>query len=92
MNRALEQFGCDLQVDFPVIVTDRGSNMISAFRADQNIHCVNHLLHNAVENAIKRVPELAEMVDKCSKIVKFFKKSDENSNLGVSLKSLCPNW
>lgn len=75
--------------DRPVIVTDRGSNMISAFRNSNKIHCVNHLLHNIIEKAVLKVQELSDIVNKCSKLVKFFKKSGENSNLRVSLKSHC---
>lgn len=86
----LKDFGCDLEIDKPVIVTDRGSNMIKAFSDAENIYCVNHLLNNAVEKAIHAIPEMQSLVSNCSKLVKYFKKSGMNSTLGVSLKSFCP--
>lgn len=77
-------------MDNPVIVTDRGSNMIKAFCDLDKINCVNHLLNNAVEKAIHAVPEVGEIITICSKLVKYFKKSGMNSSLGLSLKSFCP--
>lgn len=77
-------------MDNPIIVTDRGSNMIKAFHDLQKTHCINHLLNNAVEKGINAVPEVSLMVSTCSKLVKFFKKSGMNSSLGFSLKSFCP--
>lgn len=86
----LQNFGCDLEGDKPIIVTDRGSNMIKAFRDLDKIHCVNHLLNNAVEKAIDAVPDMSFIVSTCTKLVKYFKKSGMNSSLGFSLKSFCP--
>ncbi|KAL7728508.1 hypothetical protein ACLKA6_012522 [Drosophila palustris] len=62
----LKSFGCDLEEDSPVFVTDRGSNMVAAFRDTEKIHCINHLLNNVIEGAIKAVPEMAEIVAICS--------------------------
>ncbi|KAL7725189.1 hypothetical protein ACLKA6_017345 [Drosophila palustris] len=64
----LTSFGCNLEEDSPVFVTDRGSNMVAAFRDTEKIHCINHLLNNVIESAIKAVPEMAEIVAICSKL------------------------
>ncbi|XP_041451347.1 uncharacterized protein LOC121404975 [Drosophila obscura] len=34
IREILKDFGCDLELDNPIIVTDRGSNMIKAFGQD----------------------------------------------------------
>ncbi|KAL7735177.1 hypothetical protein ACLKA6_014893 [Drosophila palustris] len=62
----LTSFGCDLEEDSPVFDTDRGSNMVAAFRDTEKIHCINHLLNNVIEGAIKAVPEMAEIVVICT--------------------------
>lgn len=87
MRGILNDFGCCLEEKKPVIVTDRSSNMIAAFRDNRHIHCMNHLIHNCVEKAVKDVQEIADLVINCSKLVKYFEKSGSNSNLGISLKS-----
>lgn len=44
------EFDCDLN-DNGIIVTDRGSSMIAA------LHCVDHLIHNALQKSIEEVAE-----------------------------------
>lgn len=84
----LKDFGCDLEIDKPVIVTDRGSNMIKAFSDAENIYCVNHLLNNAVEKAIHAIPEMQSLVSNCSKLVKYFKKKRNEFNTWSILEEL----
>lgn len=69
------------------MVTDRGSNMIAAFRSFDHIFCINHLLHNVIEKSIKEIPEIIEICNICTKLVKYFKKSGINCSLQTSLKS-----
>lgn len=72
------------------MVTDRGSNMVAAFNCFPHIYCINHLLNNVIEKAIKNVEELNELCNLCSKLVKYFKKSGDNCKLSQTLKSHCP--
>lgn len=87
----LQNFCCNLDEDQPVIVTDRGSNMIAAFKGYDHIQCVNHLLQNIIEETVKKIIEFSEMVDKCSKLVKFFKKSGSNFFFKCDVEKLVPN-
>lgn len=87
--KTLTDFNCELSSK-AIIVTDRGANMVSAFRACNHIFCINHLLNNAVEKSIKETPEIAELCNICSKLVRYFKKSGINSKLQSTLKSFCP--
>ena len=73
-----------------IIVTDRGSNMIAAFKEKNRICCVNHLIHNTVEEAVEGVAEIAGIIAVSQKIVKYFKKSGINSSLRTKLKSFAP--
>lgn len=77
-------------IDDPLIVTDRGANMKAAFSGLSSLNCVNHLLDNVIGKVVKEVPELDNMVDCCSKLVKYFKKSGQNNVLKGTLKSYCP--
>lgn len=88
MVSLLSEFNCSLNSKV-VVVTDRGSNMIAAFKEDNNIHCISHLIHNTVEKCIKKTTQIDELISLCSKLVKFFKKSGLNAELETSLKSFC---
>lgn len=90
MFKVLEEFGSEIAKDDPIIVTDRGSNMISAFSGNNNIYCIDHLINNTIQKTVSNIPQLAELVTNCSKLVKYFKKSGINSNMKTSLKSMCP--
>lgn len=46
MRRILNDYGCCQEEEKPVLVKNRGSNMITAFRDNRHIHCMNHLIHN----------------------------------------------
>lgn len=85
----LSEYNCTLN-NKVMIVTDRGANMIAAFRDCSKIHCVSHLLHNTVEKSIHGVSEIAALCQLCTKLVKYFKKSGENNNLQTTLKSFSP--
>lgn len=89
LDNLLAEFDCSLN-DRTVIVTDRGSNIKAALKEHENIHCINHLLHNTIEKCIKTSPQIDEIVTMSSKLVKFFKKSGLNCDLNTSLKSYTP--
>lgn len=72
------------------MVTDRGSNMVSAFRPYNHLFCVNHLLQNTLQKSMDEVDEISNMCRISSKIVRYFKKSGSNSNFTTSLKSYSP--
>jgi len=65
-------------MDEPIIVTDRGANMKAAVSGLNTLNCVNHSIHNVIGKAVDAVPELEKMVIRCSKLVKYFKKSGQN--------------
>ncbi|KAL7723945.1 hypothetical protein ACLKA6_017956 [Drosophila palustris] len=65
----LQDFDRDLLIDDPMIVTDRGSNMIAAFSGLNTLSYVNHLVHNVIGKVVEEVPELLEMYKGMSSIV-----------------------
>ncbi|XP_073822587.1 uncharacterized protein [Musca autumnalis] len=89
MENILKDFGCELN-HLVRVVTDRGSNMKTAFSNEQHIFCINHLLNNVIEKAIADVEEVKTMSCECAKVVKYFKKAGINSSLHSTLKSYTP--
>jgi len=51
----LQNIGWDLDEDQPVIVTDRGSNIIAAFQGYDHIHLVNHLFQKIIKATDYRI-------------------------------------
>lgn len=85
----LNIYNCKLED--AIIVTDRGSNMVAAFKQFRHIYCIDQLLNNVIEKGIKEVDEISELCNLSSKLVEYFKISGENSKLNSSLKSFCPS-
>lgn len=65
-------------------VSDRGSNMVSALRTYENIHCFAHMLNNTVQKMLASVEDHLKPV---KALVKYFKVTGLNSGLDESLKS-----
>ena len=61
--------------------------MIAAFQEFEHINCANHLLNNVVEKSIHDVPSIDILINKSTKLVKYFKKSGVNTHLNTTLKS-----
>lgn len=70
-------------------VTDRGSNIRAALKEFSRLNCYGHLSNNIVVQMCKIEP-VAEIVEKASKLVKYFKSSTLNSKLTSTLKSFSP--
>lgn len=70
----LLEFGVLPCIDDFTFVTDRGTNMASALRYSNHIHCFAHLINNTVGKMMKDVP----CVKSATSIVQYFKKSDNN--------------
>lgn len=54
------------------------------------LHCVDHLIHNALQKSIEEVAEAENLCQAWCKLVKYFKKSGLNSALATTLKSFSP--
>lgn len=67
-----------------VFVSDRGSNMISALRKYEHIHCFAHIINNVVQHMLALV---AEDLSPVKALVKYFKVTGLNSGLDETLKS-----
>lgn len=68
------------------MVTDRGSNMLSAMADIDSEVCTSHLGNNLVGHMLK-VPEAKEILHKASALVTYFKKSHVGSQMDSELKS-----
>lgn len=67
-----------------VFVSDRGSNMISALKNFESIHCFAHMLNNTVQHMLEIVNDDLTPV---KALVKYFKVTGLNSRLDETLKS-----
>lgn len=91
IDQALDRMGLIPFVDKIVFVTDRGSNIVNAFRMIniERLNCYDHLLNNVVGKVCKM-----ELVDNIllpvCKLVKFIKIGGHNTKFGKGLKSHCP--
>ncbi|KAI8115894.1 Transposable element Hobo transposase [Lucilia cuprina] len=52
------------------VVTDRGSNIVAAFRSTAHIYCINHLLNNVIQKSIDAVPEVKFFCDESVVVIK----------------------
>lgn len=89
VRKILHEF--DLVLDNnAIIVTDRGSNMVAAFQTNNHMFCINHLMHNTLQKSMENIPDVANLIHSCTKLVKYFKVTGLNSNLNTTLKSFSP--
>lgn len=69
-----------------VFTTDRGGNVKKALENVTRMNCFPHFLNNISKEACT-VPSAFETLEKCKKLVKYFKKCGKNNCLATSLKS-----
>lgn len=72
--------------EYVCIVTDRGTSMLSAVNEIESEACKAHLLNNVVQQIMK-VPEVKDIVNQASSLVKYMKVSHAASQLTYKLKS-----
>lgn len=77
--------------DKPIVVTDRGASMLTAFRTDKHISCIEYLLKNTIQKSMTEIPEISELNEHCTNLVKYLKTSGLNTNLVTSFNSYSPN-
>lgn len=79
-------------------VTDQGSNMISALRNYNRLNCCAHLINNVlrnlfylkflsqeIDNGLKPLEPIINLMTECKTLVKFMKSSGMNSELSTVL-------
>jgi hypothetical protein len=72
-------------------VTDRGSNVIKGLEDYNRLNCTDHLYNTILEHGTTRTPEIKDLVEKASKLVRYSKKSDGvMASLKTTLKSTVP--
>lgn len=82
IDKYLKEFELEPFIENVTFVTDRGTNMVSALRNSNHIHCFAHLINNTVDKILKKL----DCVRAATAIVKYFKSSG-NNKFGISLKS-----
>jgi hypothetical protein len=93
MTEELAKYYISADEESITYVTDRGSNMISAFGSNIRINCIDHLLNNVLENVFTKCTQLAELNDlltSCKELVAYFKRGALQSRLKTSLKAEAP--
>ncbi|XP_046812650.1 uncharacterized protein LOC111687833 isoform X2 [Lucilia cuprina] len=65
----LSEFDC-VFTENVTVVTDRGSNIVAAFRSTAYIFCINHLLNNVIQKSIDAVPEVKFICDVSVVVIK----------------------
>lgn len=84
VRKRLRKLGINL--DKVVFVTDRGSNVIAALKDYQHIACALHFINNCLQNCFKS-GRPAEILVICRKIIRYIKKSGQNTLFEPTLKS-----
>lgn len=87
IKKALESNGLPFDHNKLVFVTDRGSNIKKALDNFTRLNCFPHFVNNTVQQTCK-VDVISKIIDRCAKLVKYFKISGLNNELRVSLKSI----
>lgn len=64
--------------------------MVAAFQTNNHMFCINHLMHNTLQKSMENIPDVANLIHSCTKLVKYFKVTGLNSNLNTTLKSFSP--
>lgn len=73
-----------------VITTDRGSNMISAFKNDIRLDCAAHILNTIVTTGLDKAdPVISDLIDNCKALVKYMKKASLQDKLVKTVKQSC---
>lgn len=77
LKRITEEWGITNKV--VAVVTDNGANMVAAVRKAGWRHhpCFAHTLNLIVKDSLKTVPEVVNVLEKCSAIVSFFHHSTQ---------------
>lgn len=89
LNTLFCEFGID-NLEKVRFVTDRGTNILKALEDNIRLNCSSHLLANVLEPAFDKSLEVAELVETCKKMVRYFKKANLQHQLLTSLKNPCP--
>lgn len=91
INRAtmkvIKEYELESHIDSIVFITDRGTNMISAYSDYTRYNCINHMCNNIVAHAIEPVNSL---ISKVARVVKYMKVTGLNSKLSKNLESHVP--
>lgn len=87
MEKCLQNFDCDIDIDDPIIVTDNDENLKNAFENRQHLQCISSLLSNAIEKVFQDVSELQTLLEKCIDLAQDYRESNENFGLQTHL---CP--
>lgn len=72
--------------EYVCMVTDRGSNMLSAISGLESGLCKAHLLNNVTQQIMK-VPEVKDIVNQASSLVRYMKTSHAGAQMTSKLKS-----
>lgn len=72
--------------EYVCMVTDRGSNMLSAVSCFESEVCLAHLCNNVIGQMMK-VPEMKDIVTKATALVRYMKTSHAASQMTSKLKS-----
>lgn len=67
-----------------VFISDRGTNMVSALRNMESIHCYAHMLNNTVQHMLDLI---SKELDPVKALVKYFKVTGLNCKMTETLKS-----
>lgn len=91
INYVLEEIGIIYLKDKMVLVTDRGTNIISAgnILKINRLNCYDHLLNNVVGHVCK-IDLIEAVLKPVRSLVKFIKIGGHNNKLKKGLKSHCP--
>lgn len=73
-------------MDKVIFVSDRGSNILAAFRDHQHIACSLHFLNNCLQNVFKS-GQPKKVLRLCQKSVRYIKKSGKTSLFSPALQS-----
>lgn len=72
--------------EYVCMVSDRGSNMLSAFSGLDSAVCLAHMLNNVTQQIMK-VPEVKNIVSQATALVRYMKQSHAGSQMTSKLKS-----
>lgn len=85
-KRYLEERGISFDEKKLIFVTDRGNNIKKALQAFIRLNCFPHFSNNIVRESCK-IDIVVEVLEACSKLVRFLKISGLNNEFETSIKS-----